>query len=88
MYIPNAFTPNGDDHNELFEIYGLNISTFSMIITSRWGELIYETNDMSKFWDAKLNGKLVPQGDYMYSIELLGKDRKKFVKQGIVNVIY
>ena len=88
LYIPNAFTPNGDDHNELFEIYGLNISTFSMIITSRWGELIYETNDMSKFWDAKLNGKLVPQGDYMYSIELLGKDRKKFVKQGIVNVIY
>jgi len=88
LYVPNTFTPNGDDHNELFEIYGLNISTFSMIITSRWGELIYETNDISKFWDAKFNGKLVPQGDYMYSIELTGEDQEKFIKQGIVNVIY
>ena len=57
-------------------------------IRDRWGELIFETNDISKFWDGKYNGVLVPQGDYLYSIELLGKDRQKFVKQGIVNVIY
>ena len=88
LYIPNTFTPNGDDHNELFEIYGLNIKTFSMIIVNRWGEMIFETDKIEKFWDGKYNGKLVPQGDYMYSIELLGKDSEKFVKQGIINVIY
>ena len=88
LYVPNTFTPNGDYHNELFEIYGLNIVSFKMIITDRWGELIYKTNDISKFWDGKYNGILVPQGDYLYSIELLGEDTQKFVKQGIVNVIY
>ena len=88
LYIPNTFTPNGDDHNEIFEIYGLNIKTFSMIIVNRWGEMIFETDKIEKFWDGKYNGKLVPQGDYMYSIELTGDDQEKFIKQGIVNIIY
>ena len=88
LFIPNIFTPNGDDHNELFEIYGLNIRTFSMIITNRWGDLVFQTDDISKFWDGKYEGRLVPQGDYLYSIELLGEDRENFVKQGVVNIIY
>ena len=88
LYVPNTFTPNGDDHNELFEIYGLNIRTFSMIVTNRWGDLVFQTDDISKFWDGKYEGRLVPQGDYLYSIELLGEDRENFVKQGVVNIIY
>ena len=88
LYVPNTFSPNGDGHNELFEIYGLNIRTFSMIVTNRWGDLIFQTDDISKFWDGKYEGRLVPQGDYLYSIELLGEDRENFVKQGVVNLIY
>ena len=88
LYVPNSFTPNGDDHNELFEIYALNVQSFTMIITNRWGELIYQTDDIQKFWDGKFEGRLVPQGDYLYFIELLGEDREKFIKQGKINVIY
>tara|TARA_Y100001954_G_scaffold112807_1_gene122172 strand:- start:1107 stop:3146 length:2040 start_codon:yes stop_codon:yes gene_type:complete len=88
LYVPNSFTPNGDDHNELFEIYALNVQSFSMIITNRWGELIYQTEDIQKFWDGKFEGRLVPQGDYLYFIELLGEDREKFITQGKINVIY
>lgn len=88
LYVPNSFTPNGDDHNELFEIYALNIQSFNMIITNRWGDLIYQTDDIQKFWDGKFEGRLVPQGDYLYFIELLGEDREKFIKQGTINVIY
>ena len=88
IYIPNTFTPNGDYHNELFEIYGINIRNFKMIITNRWGELIFTTYNINKFWDGKYNGLIVPEGDYMYSIELLGEDQEKFIKQGIINVIY
>ena len=88
LYVPNSFTPNGDNHNELFEIYALNVYSFNMIITNRWGELIYQTDDIQKFWDGKFEGRLVPEGDYLYFIELLGKDREKFIKQGTINVIY
>ena len=81
LYVPNSFTPNGDDHNELFEIYGLNVQSFNMIITNRWGELIYQTDDIQKFWDGKFEGRLVPQGDYSYFIELLGEDRENLLNK-------
>ena len=88
LYIPNTFTPNGDDHNELFEIYGLNIQSFSMMVMNRWGEVMFETDKIDKFWDGKYNGKLVPQGKYVFSIELIGKDWMRFTKQGVIEVIY
>jgi len=88
LYIPNTFTPNGDDHNELFEIYGLNIQSFSMMVMNRWGEVMFETDKIDKFWDGKCNGKLVPQAKYVFSIELIGKDLIRFTKQGIIEVIY
>jgi len=88
VYIPNTFTPNGDNHNELFVVHGLNIKNFKMDIVDRWGALIFQTTDMYKYWDGKYNGKLIPQGIYMYSIEILGNDMKEFNKIGTIQVIY
>ena len=88
VYIPNTFTPNGDNHNELFVVHGLNIKNFKMDIVDRWGALVFQTTDMYKYWDGKYNGKLIPQGIYMYSIEILGNDMKEFNKIGTIQVIY
>ena len=88
VYIPNTFTPNGDNHNELFVVHGLNIKNFKMDIVDRWGALVFQTTDMYKYWDGKYNGKLIPQGIYMYSIEILGKDMKEFNKIGTIQIIY
>ena len=88
LHVPNSFTPNGDEHNELFEIYGKNIRIFNMIITNRWGEVIYKTDKIDKFWDGKYEGKPVQQGGYLYFIEVLGLDNERFIKQGTINLIY
>ena len=88
VYIPNTFTPNGDNHNELFVVHGLNIKNFKMDIVDRWGALVFQTTDMYKYWDGKYNGKLIPQGIYMYSIEILGNDMKEFNKIGTIQIIY
>ena len=88
VYVPNTFTPNGDYYNELFVIHGLNIKNFKMDIVDRWGELVFETTDMYKYWDGKFNGKLIPQGIYMYSIEIIGQDNKEFNKIGTIQIIY
>ena len=88
LHVPNSFTPNGDEHNELFEIYGKNIRIFNMIITNRWGEVIYKTDKIDKFWDGKYEGNPVQQGDYLYFIEVLGLDNERFIKQGTINLIY
>jgi len=70
LYIPNAFTPDGNGHNDYFTAKGAEINEFKMMIFDRWGELIYETDNISKGWDGSANGgsKISQTGVYVYKI--------------------
>jgi gliding motility-associated-like protein len=72
LYVPNSFTPNGDGKNELFYIKGNSIDTenFLLRIYNRWGELLFETNDINQGWDGTHNGKPVQTGTYIWDVEL------------------
>jgi gliding motility-associated-like protein len=63
FYLPNAFTPDGDGNNEIFKCYGLNIEDFRMEIYTRWGELVFESNDIDIGW----NGKKFNESDRVMS---------------------
>ena len=88
LYVPNSFTPNADMHNELFVVYGENIKTYSMKIFDRWGDLLFESEDIQKYWDGYFMGEKVEQGKYLYHIEIVGEDNVLFTKSGIINLIY
>ena len=88
IFVPSSFTPNGDFHNELFELYGKYIISFNLKIINRWGDLLYQTDNINKFWDGKVNGNLVPQGSYYYSINLIGEDSLPYTKIGVIDVLY
>ena len=88
LYVPNSFTPNADMHNELFVVYGENIKTYSMKIFDRWGDLLFESEDIQKHWDGYFMGEKVEQGKYLYHIEIVGEDNVIFTKSGIINLIY
>ena len=88
LFIPSAFTPNDDEHNELFVINGKNIDTYNIKIFSRWGELLFESDDIEKYWDGTYNYNKVNQGTYYYQIEVLGMDKKLFNKAGTIDVLY
>lgn len=68
FYAPNAFTPDGDQHNQTWKpiINGIDIYAFELLIYNRWGELIWENHDPSQGWDGTYNGKLVPAGAYSW----------------------
>lgn len=68
IFVPNAFIPDGDSHNDIFTAYGINITKFEMTIYSRWGQVIYKTNDIEKGWDGTYNGKPAPIGVYQWII--------------------
>ncbi|MFT6246375.1 MAG: gliding motility-associated-like protein [Crocinitomicaceae bacterium] len=71
-YIPNTFTPDGDEFNQLFQpifTAGYDPYDFNMQIFNRWGEVIYETNDDTVGWDGTYNGKTVQDGIYTWKIE-------------------
>ena len=88
LYVPNSFTPNADMHNELFVVYGENIKTYSMKIFDRWGDLLFESEDIQKHWDGYFMGEKVEQGKYLYHIEIVGEDNVVFTKSGLINLIY
>jgi gliding motility-associated-like protein len=68
FYIPNSFTPNGDGENDFFYGTGFRIFSFKMSIYNRWGDLIYETNDIGKPWDGRFNGNPAQSDVYIYKI--------------------
>jgi gliding motility-associated-like protein len=88
LFIPSAFTPNGDEHNELFVIKGVFVQTFNIKIFDRWGEQLFESNTIEKYWDGKFENKQVQQGTYYYQVKVLGADGKLFEKAGTIEVLY
>ncbi|MGV6861478.1 MAG: lectin-like domain-containing protein [Putridiphycobacter sp.] len=91
FYIPNAFTPETNNMNESFGpvlIPGFVPYNYRFSIYDRWGELIYETNDIYSFWNGKYNGKVVPLGTYVWQISFTLKETdERVVQEGHVSVI-
>ena len=88
LFVPTAFTPNGDEHNDLFVIKGRFIKSFQIDVVNRWGEVLFTTNSIEKYWDGKYEGNAIMQGTYYYNITILGQDNNSFVRQGTIEVIY
>lgn len=82
IFYPTAFTPNGDDLNDYFHVSGQYIVDFRMNIFSRWGELIFSTEDISQGWDGRLNGKLVEEGTYVFNADLTDQAGRSFNRAG------
>lgn len=69
VFVPNAFTPNGDDDNEVFQVsvYG-HLRDFSLMIFDRWGLLVHASDDASVTWDGTFHGEAVPDGVYVWKV--------------------
>ena len=87
LYVPNAFTPNSDGLNETFGPVGAGVDQFSMLIFNRWGELIYESEDMNEQWDGTHQSKKVQADTYVYKIFATNNEKSVFKKAGKVSVI-
>ncbi len=74
FFIPNAFTPNGDGKNETFYDpgYAFDVSSVTMRIWNRWGQMVFSSDNMSHVWDGKdASGKDAPQGVYFYTLKVV-----------------
>ncbi|MDD3740613.1 MAG: gliding motility-associated C-terminal domain-containing protein, partial [Bacteroidales bacterium] len=85
IWIPNAFTPNGDGLNDLWIIENLEIYYGAVLnIYNRWGQLIH-TGGYTDKWNGKCNDRFVASGTYLYILDLKNGE-KPFV--GNLSVIY
>ena len=87
LFIPNAFTPNHDGHNDVFTAYGTNIIEFHMDIYTRWGELIFTTDNISQGWDGTFKGDIVQTGVYNLIIRYKDINGNKHSHYGRVSVL-
>jgi len=87
LQIPNAFSPNGDLLNDIFEVKGRFLASYRMVIYDRWGQILFDSKNQNQGWDGRLNGKEIPTGAYPYRIT--GKDAagKEFAKTGTVTLL-
>lgn len=69
LYVPNAFTPNGDGINDIFYAFGKEIKTFEMLVFNRWGNLIFQTDNIDYGWDGRFKGILSPFDLYVWKIK-------------------
>jgi gliding motility-associated-like protein len=90
FYAPNAFTPNEDNHNDMFFVFGEGIdnSTFEMLIFDRWGNLIFVSKDINKGWDGTRNGGPLSQIDtYVWQVRFKDETGDQHKYAGHVNLI-
>lgn len=88
IYIPNAFTPNDNDINETFIPKGSFVDDFQMKIFDRWGNLVFETNDIKVGWNGKTKKGTDALPDvYVYSIKCIDAQLKKHAYRGIVTLV-
>jgi len=88
-YIPNAFSPNGDDLNETFRPIGEGFKTYNLVIFDRWGHQVFQTNDSRAVWDGRVNGgDLVAQsGVFNYHLSVRDILNVDYSYTGIVTLI-
>lgn len=87
VFIPNAFSPNGDGHNDFFTVRGDGLTEVNLIIYDRWGEKIFETDQSTQGWDGMYQGKLLPPDVYGYYLRVRCFGGAYFVKKGNVTLL-
>jgi len=81
VWIPGAFTPNGDGRNDYFAVDGMGMATLKIWIVNRWGELVFEGNSVDARWDGTHKGSPAISGVYSVRVEATffdGSSRKQY----------
>ena len=87
LVIPNVFTPNGDNINDVFSIQATGIKEISLNIFNRWGQKMYDFTGPKASWDGIIsNGAKASDGTYFFFVKATGYDDKVIEKNGTVNL--
>lgn len=90
-YVPNTFTPDNDNFNQVFKpifTSGFQHNSYHLLIFNRWGEILFESRNSEVGWNGTYGGNLVQDDIYVWKIEFKEKDSdKKYSQVGHVNVL-
>ena len=89
VFVPNAFTPDGDNLNEFFAPQGFGVSPdgYAFLIFDRWGEIIFESYSPFEGWNGSYKGSIVQNGTYIWKLNYKNTNGKKYQNIGKVNIV-
>ena len=85
--VPNAFTPGRFGINGVVKVRGFGISKLVFRIYNRWGQKVFEGNDVNLGWDGTFNGNPQPMDVYAYTVEAEFSDGTKASKKGDITLL-
>ena len=88
IFIPNSFSPNGDDINDYFRPLGEGIKSYHITIFNRWGQQVYASYDYENGWDGRnYAGSIVIPGAYYFKIDMIDEKNYDQHVEGVINVL-
>jgi gliding motility-associated-like protein len=87
VFIPNAFSPNEDGHNDVLYVRGNNINHIHLIIYNRWGEKVFESNQLNVGWDGTYKNKKLSPDVFAYYLEVLCIGGRNYSKKGNISLL-
>lgn len=70
IFVPNAFSPDGDNTNDFFQVMGKSLDGISLEIYNRWGQIVFKAPHLNELWDGTYRGSECPIGTYVYQLKL------------------
>jgi len=87
-FIPSAFTPNGDGHNDVLFVRGGGFLTFEFQVFNRYGQQMFDSKDINEGWDGNTpNGQPAPLDAYVYKLNGVLNDGRTIDVKGLVNLV-
>lgn len=89
LFLPNAFSPNGDGINDFIELYGsyAGIRYLSITIFDRWGEKVFSSNDLNFRWDGTYRGVLLEPNIFVYTLDVIFLTGRSVNSKGSITLI-
>jgi gliding motility-associated-like protein len=87
VYLPNAFTPNGDQNNDILYVRGKGITSFTLNIYNRWGNKVFETDELNTGWDGTYKAEPQNTAVFVYTIEGVFENGETFKESGDISLL-
>jgi gliding motility-associated-like protein len=87
IFVPNAFTPNGDYNNDVLYVRSNVVKSIYFVIYNRWGEKVFETSDLTQGWDGTFKGRQCDPGVFDYYMHTVCINDMEFIKKGNITLI-
>lgn len=89
LFVPTAFSPNDDGNNDVFRVKAKGVAVCTLQVYNRWGQLVFQADDVANGWDGRFKSQRQPMGTYVYAVRYayFGKETQILEQKGTFTLI-